>query len=448
MSYFQINSNDSVALSLQMSGSRFTIRGEKFPFFFPLTIFRNVSPEIEGLNTVFEFTHATTGAQIRKPIELGSFLFNNSEASSEIRVYELLMLSTVDFINDGIISGSAGIEMGSLILNSGKSYQFESTQNQKVNKYLKALGNNRTPIEWRSRLSGVRTDVQMTSGTCINMDFVEFRDIRAIGNGMYNAASNNTDIAISNEGWIFPEVTDEVEEDGFFGPDILVCDDAELILQLFDENEISSIIWSTGSNEVSINVTKNTTIGAFVTFANNCTIQDTVSVTFDEAFWIDLGVDTILCEGEILTLDLNLANAKYLWQDGSVSEVYELFNQGSYYVDVAVSKCKVTDTINVEVQSQIEACIGESIVLDALIEGQPNYNWSTEEITSSIEVFDNGIYDVSVELEACVAMDTVETIFYQLPDIGALDDQSICDGESISVGIQSIPKHEYLWFKG
>ena len=63
---------------------------------------------------------------------------------------------------------------------------------------------------------------------------------------------------------------------------------------------------------------------------------------------IDLGNDTTLCQGESITLDATKSNATYLWQDNSTDSTFTVTQQGSYWVDVTVNNCKVSDTIIID----------------------------------------------------------------------------------------------------
>jgi gliding motility-associated-like protein len=59
---------------------------------------------------------------------------------------------------------------------------------------------------------------------------------------------------------------------------------------------------------------------------------------------INLGNDTIRCDGEILTLDATVQNATYLWQDNSTNPTYDVIDIGEYFVEITVDGCSNTDT--------------------------------------------------------------------------------------------------------
>lgn len=61
---------------------------------------------------------------------------------------------------------------------------------------------------------------------------------------------------------------------------------------------------------------------------------------------INLGNDTIICPGEILTLNVNQPNATYLWQDNSTSSIFNITQQGTYWVKITtIGGCTLTDSL-------------------------------------------------------------------------------------------------------
>ena len=75
---------------------------------------------------------------------------------------------------------------------------------------------------------------------------------------------------------------------------------------------------------------------------------DDVSVC-ECSFKFSLGNDTTLCNGESLTLNPNMPNAIYTWQDGSHDSTYKVTQTGTYWVRAYFADYNITtyDTINV-----------------------------------------------------------------------------------------------------
>ncbi|MCX6231349.1 MAG: gliding motility-associated C-terminal domain-containing protein [Bacteroidetes bacterium] len=60
---------------------------------------------------------------------------------------------------------------------------------------------------------------------------------------------------------------------------------------------------------------------------------------------LNLGNDTTICNGEPFLLDVSTVNGIYLWQDNSVNSVYNISDQGLYWVKVSIDSCSITDSI-------------------------------------------------------------------------------------------------------
>ncbi len=66
---------------------------------------------------------------------------------------------------------------------------------------------------------------------------------------------------------------------------------------------------------------------------------------------VNLGNDTMICEGYQVFLNATTPNATYYWQDGSSNAFYTVTKQGLYWVKVAISNCIGSDSISVNVEN-------------------------------------------------------------------------------------------------
>ena len=99
--------------------------------------------------------------------------------------------------------------------------------------------------------------------------------------------------------------------------------------------------WSTSSTDATISVSNPGAYWAKVTFGNMCEITDTIIISSISPATVDLGPDTLLCEGNSLVLDANQTDptVEYLWQDGSTASTLTVVSPGSYYIDINKSGC-------------------------------------------------------------------------------------------------------------
>ena len=62
---------------------------------------------------------------------------------------------------------------------------------------------------------------------------------------------------------------------------------------------------------------------------------------------LSLNTDTVMCDGEILTLDVTQTDATYLWQDGSTNPTFTVTSDGTYSVDLTLEGCSAQASISV-----------------------------------------------------------------------------------------------------
>ena len=119
---------------------------------------------------------------------------------------------------------------------------------------------------------------------------------------------------------------------------------------------LDTYMWSTGDTTRDLMVS---TPGIYwLTGSNKCfSHSDTVLVTEDFPLIVDLGADTVLCEGEVLNLSLSLTGTPDVtWSDGSKNNDLSVATTGVYYV-TAVNACGLfSDTISVIFESVSQPC--------------------------------------------------------------------------------------------
>ena len=118
---------------------------------------------------------------------------------------------------------------------------------------------------------------------------------------------------------------------------------------------------------------------------------------------IDLGNDTVLCEGNTLTLDAGAGFDTYLWSTSASTQTISVDTSAIYSVTVTKGSCSQSDTIQVvfnplpviDLGNDTSICDGDYIRLDAG-SGFTLYSWSTGDTTQMIDVVSAGTYTVTV----------------------------------------------------
>ncbi|HMG88811.1 MAG TPA: gliding motility-associated C-terminal domain-containing protein [Chryseolinea sp.] len=126
----------------------------------------------------------------------------------------------------------------------------------------------------------------------------------------------------------------------------LCFDQSSIDLNAFVEGA-TSYLWEAGSNGSTFNVDENVTKDYFVNISfNECTYRHKFHVEFLSE--IDLGPDTVLCDGESMDLVVENSTFDIQWSDGSIDPVKHISAAGVYSISSQNPYCVVQDTIAVD----------------------------------------------------------------------------------------------------
>jgi len=158
-----------------------------------------------------------------------------------------------------------------------------------------------------------------------------------------------------------------------------------------------------------------------VTNADGCIAYDTISIAAGTVPIVDLGQDTSICEGTLLTVDAGNVGSTYDWNTTETSQSI-VVGAGTYSVivtstDGCVDSSGIVITENpmpsINVGNDLTICVNQFVLLDAGA-GFDGYLWSTSETTQSIQ-FEGatagvGQHAVTVEITdnlGCTNSDTI-----------------------------------------
>lgn len=170
----------------------------------------------------------------------------------------------------------------------------------------------------------------------------------------------------------------------------------------------------------------------------------------------DLGQDTVLCEGQSLTVDLTIPFTDFLWNDGDTSPTKVLNQDGLYSVSVYNSCGGSSDNIRIEydhlpmvnLPNEYTICEGESVTIVAEIQDVREVVWNTGTTNiNSISVNQGGQYAVEVANHCGTAKDSTR-VNIETPTALDLDaDSSLCPGEYVQVDLSHLEGTIY-WSNG
>lgn len=186
--------------------------------------------------------------------------------------------------------------------------------------------------------------------------------------------------------------------------DVTVCQGT--VVTLDAGNEGSSYQWSTGSGSRSIVVNASGGYSVVVTGETGCSRTMDADVLFVSPPVVELGADTVLCEGQQIVLSAAQPQCTYQWSTGAVTSAIPVTVSGTYSVVVDNGYCEVSDMVSVHFnprpvplsRDKIQVCLDEEpryVELDAENTGS-TYLWSSGEVTQIIRAYEIGEYTVEI----------------------------------------------------
>ncbi|MDQ3101093.1 MAG: hypothetical protein M3R08_06880, partial [Bacteroidota bacterium] len=280
---------------------------------------------------------------------------------------------------------------------------------------------------------------------------------------LWNTGAVSSSIAISTAGTYWVEVSQAACSNSDtvvvsvqpapavdLGNDVSLCSGEAIILDAIWPG--AGYAWNTGAISPSITVDQSGTYSVTVDL-NGCVATDEIVVSVIDLASIELGPDLTACSTEQIVLDASADGATHLWSMGATTPTLSVASSGTYWVNVNLNDCVVTDSIDITINpspavdlgSDQVLCAGDATSLDASWPGA-DISWSTGETTPILSVSESGVYSVIVDLNGCTATDAVEITFLDPPAIDLGEDAQLCAGEDLL--LDAISGGDHLWSTG
>lgn len=235
-----------------------------------------------------------------------------------------------------------------------------------------------------------------------------------------------------------------------------ICEGACFNLQATPSNAVGTVnyawnigITSTGPGPISVCPTTTTTYTVTATDGAGTVSSSSTTITVNPVPIVDLGNDTLVCNGAPFTLNAGNPGATYTWNNSTSAQTLNVSSNGTYWVSVANGGCTANDTIIVDFQTSavnlgndITLCNGETVDLDA---GNPgsSYLWSDNSTGQTLTVSTSGTYWVEVNAGNCSDSDTI-VVSTQNASVNLGPDSTVCQGASVVFDAGN-PGATYLW---
>lgn len=172
---------------------------------------------------------------------------------------------------------------------------------------------------------------------------------------------------------------------------------------------------------------------------------------------IDLGPDTLQCNGTDVTLTDSMFSGTILWSDNTTDSQLIVQSTGSYWVQGTNSCGVFSDTVNVTFTGpptfpfpqDTTLCDTGSLIVSVVGQGL-SVLWNTGATDSSLHISQNGLYSVTASNPCGMFEDSVDVFFHSdVPSIDLGPDTTICVDETIALNAGVGGQGEtYTWQDG
>jgi gliding motility-associated-like protein len=225
------------------------------------------------------------------------------------------------------------------------------------------------------------------------------------------------------------------------GSDTTVCEGETILIEAGTPGV--DYLWHDGSTGSSFLAT--TTQQIILQISNACGIDtDTIFVTVDGSGPdVELGEDTILCEGTSLVLIPEISGAATLqWQDGSDNASFTVNGPGLYSLQASNICGVASDSILItagfipqdfSLGDDRVICEGETVTLNAPLTSDALL-WQDGSANTSFIANEPGLYNLQIVNACGITADTIKISLMPAPqDFSLGADHVICPGETITL---------------
>jgi gliding motility-associated-like protein len=389
--------------------------------------------------------------------------------------YTLSTTSSLGFYYDPVLINGTGAVFPALSSGSGTTMDITITFNTPVSNFgMRMLdldednqGDAGTAEEYLDNVSPPPATIQLLNG--INPLFINGSVITPDDGNNFNSNNNpgawiywagevtTVSFTYNRLGVEYEFVIDSihfecpcVSEPFDFFDDAAICEGTSATLDATTAN--ATYLWSNGATTPSISVNTPGTywVNAFV---GNCPKTDTAVISLVVAPDLQLGNDTILCEGSELVLNANPAVTPIVWQDGSSSQQYNVTAGGTYIANGAFNACPVSDTVVVtmvpypivNLGNDQSICEETALTLDI---SQPGctYLWSNGNTTPVQSFSSAGLIWGQVSLGSCATTDSLWLSLLAIPPDPLPNDTIICQGDTVYLQLENNGTVAYEWY--
>ena len=255
---------------------------------------------------------------------------------------------------------------------------------------------------------------------------------------------------------IYPEIM----HDGF-------CEKSPTTFWLYDSTNVKEIIWDFGDTLPGIENYSDSFVAdhtyfqggdylvtAFLTYDNN--VRDTISLLVNIGTLppIDLGNDTLLCEGQTMTIQLWDSLISYYWMDGLGIHYERIDRRGKYWGTAYDDLCWNSDTLSVEYLAKPELALNDTSLCqdqDMLVrlpaEENTKYTWNDGVGWHERLISKPGNFSVTASNKCGITRKYFSVSYIDPLRVDLGEDLILCKDQQVTLNVGQ-PNSTYLWHDG
>lgn len=137
---------------------------------------------------------------------------------------------------------------------------------------------------------------------------------------------------------------------------------------------------------------------------NGCVETDSITIELAQVPELNLGPDTVICEGESLVIGITDSVDAYMWNNQATSPQISVSSAGKFELTIEAGNCSLSDEIEIAIETsppdpaliEITKCTDNSVELEASIIGQ-QYIWQNLASGPVFEADQAGSYWVDIQ---------------------------------------------------
>jgi len=238
--------------------------------------------------------------------------------------------------------------------------------------------------------------------------------------------------------------------------DTMLCKGQQLIIEITPELT-AKYSWNDGTIGATASFTQSGEI-VLIGIMDGCIASDTMMVLFKPLPILDLGPDLQFCDGEMVQIGVPIqVGAIYEWNTGESTPIIFTSQTAIKALRVTKDGCIASDSISILFNPLPKVDLGpnQAICSSTYATLQVNIlnstvEWSTGDVSDEILVMPPSVVTVKVNLNGCIASDTVEIAEIPTPDAIFLgEDIVVCDTAEMLLTVPFDPLvDQYLWSDG